>query len=310
MANHPAGTADIQNNALLGIGIAMLAAVGFSAKAILVKLAYLNSVDAVTLLALRMVFSVPFFLAVAMWGQFTQRGAALHRRDWMAVLGLGLLGYYLSSLLDFSGLQYISAGLERLILFLFPTMVVVLSALWFRKAIERHVLMALLVSYAGISLVVMHDFHLGGGTLGQSGLALGIALVFASTLTYSVYLIGAGQLIARIGALRFTAYAMTVACFAVLAQFALTHPLSDLRQSERVYALSISMAVFSTVLPVFLLSAAIRMIGSGRASMVGSIGPVSTIFMAYVFLGEAITMAQIGGSLLVLAGVLLIGMKR
>lgn len=141
-------------------------------------------------------------------------------------------------------------------------------------------------------------------------LAWGVALVFASTLTYSIYLIWAGRAIARIGALRFTAYAMTVASVAVLIQFALTHPLADLHQSSRVYALSIAMAIFSTVLPVFLLSAGIRMIGSGHASMVGAIGPVSTIALAYVFLGEAISLAQIAGSLLVLAGVLVIGLKR
>ncbi len=305
MASNPTGNIDIQSSALIGTGFAVLAAVGFSAKAILVKLAYLDHVDAVTLLALRMVFSVPFFLAVVVWGQFMQRGAALHRRDWLAVAGLGLIGYYLSSLLDFSGLQYISAGLERLILFLYPTMVVVLSSLLFRKAIGRNVLVALLLSYAGIALVVMQDVRIG-----QNGLALGVGLVFASTLTYSIYLVGAGQAIARIGALRFTAYAMTVACAAVLIQFALTHPMADLRQPDRVYALSITMAIFSTVLPVFLLSAGIRMIGSGRASMVGSVGPVSTIFLGYLFLGEAISPAQIAGSLLVLTGVLIIGLKR
>jgi len=135
MTNHPASITQHPHHAAIGMSFAVLAAVGFSAKAILVKLAYLDSVDAVTLLALRMAFSIPFFLAVVAWGQFGQRGAALHRRDWLAVLGLGLIGYYLSSLLDFSGLQYISAGLERLILFLFPTMVVVLSALLFRTAI-------------------------------------------------------------------------------------------------------------------------------------------------------------------------------
>jgi drug/metabolite transporter (DMT)-like permease len=307
MTNHPASITQHPHHAAIGMSFAVLAAVGFSAKAILVKLAYLDSVDAVTLLALRMAFSIPFFLAVVAWGQFGQRGAALHRRDWLAVLGLGLIGYYLSSLLDFSGLQYISAGLERLILFLFPTMVVVLSALLFRTAIGREVLSALILSYAGIALVVMQDVQFGQG---GDKLAWGVALVFASTLTYSIYLIWAGRAIARIGALRFTAYAMTVASAAVLIHFALTHPLADLHQSSRVYALSIAMAIFSTVLPVFLLSAGIRMIGSGHASMVGAIGPVSTIALAYVFLGEAISLAQIAGSLLVLAGVMVIGLKR
>ncbi|MFH1494926.1 MAG: DMT family transporter [Pseudomonadota bacterium] len=287
------------------MSFAVLAAIGFSAKAILVKLAYIDSVDPVTLLALRMAFSIPFFLAVAIWGQFSQRGAAMRTQDWLAVFGLGLIGYYLSSLLDFSGLQYISAGLERLILFLYPTMVIVLSSLLIRKPIGRTTLMALVLSYVGIALVAMQDVRPG-----QDGLALGVGLVFASTLTYSIYLVGAGQAIARIGASRFTAYAMTVACVAVLIQFALTHPMAALRQTDRVYVLSFAMAIFSTVLPVFLLSAGIRRIGSGHASMVGAIGPVSTIFLAYAFLGEAISVSQIAGSLLVLAGVLMIGLKH
>lgn len=305
MAHSSAGT--IRNQTLIGMGITLLAAVGFSAKAILVKLAYQDSVDALTLLTLRMAFSMPFFLAAVVWSQFGRREAALHRRDWLAVFGLGLIGYYLSSLLDFAGLQYISASLERLILFLFPTMVVALSALLYRTAIQREVLWALGLSYAGIALVVMRDFHFGQG---GDHLAWGVALVFASTLTYSLYLIGAGAAIARIGALRFTAYAMTVASLAILLQFALTHPLSALRQTERVYALSLAMAIFSTVLPVFLLSAGIRLIGSGRASLVGSVGPVSTVALAYVFLGEAISPAQVAGSLLVLAGVGVIAARR
>ncbi|MBZ0105175.1 MAG: DMT family transporter [Sulfuricella denitrificans] len=305
MAGYPIDVTNNQRNAVIGVSFAVLAAIGFSAKAILVKLAYLDSVDVVTLLALRMVFSIPFFLAVVIWAEFMHRGAALHRHDWLAVVGLGLIGYYLSSLLDFSGLQYISAGLERLILFLYPTMVVVLSSLLYGNPVGRAAQMALVLSYAGIALVAMQDINLG-----QNGLLLGVGLVFASTLTYSIYLVGAGYTIARIGALRFTAYAMTVACLAVLIQFFMTHPVADLRQSDRVYALSIAMAIFSTVLPVFLLSAGIRMIGSGRASMAGSIGPVSTILLAYIYLGETISPAQIAGSLLVLAGVLIIGLKR
>ncbi|MDP2830019.1 MAG: DMT family transporter [Sulfuricellaceae bacterium] len=298
-------TGNTRRNFVIGMSFAALAAIGFSAKAILVKLAYLDAVDTVTLLALRMVFSIPFFLAVVVWSQCRTREAALHRRDWLAVLGLGLIGYYISSLLDFSGLQWISAGLERLILFLFPTLVVVFSSLLFRQAIGRNVLIALALSYAGIALVVMQDV-----STTQDGLAWGVLLVFASTCTYAIYLIGAGQAIARIGAMRFTAYAMTVACVAVLIQFALTRPLADLQQTQRVYTLSIAMAVFSTVLPVFLLSAGIRRIGASHASMVGAIGPVSTIFMAYVFLGEMVTPAQIVGSLLVLAGVMVISLRR
>ncbi len=291
--------------ALLGVGLAVLAAIGFSAKAIFVKLAYRHPIDAVTLLALRMVFSVPFFLAAALWSRGQGQAAALEKRDWMAVLGLGLIGYYLSSLLDFSGLQYISAGLERLILFLYPTMVVLLSALLLKQPFGRREMLAMALSYAGIVLVFMHD--VAGGHLGWT---LGAGLVFGSTLTYAIYLIGAGQAIARMGATRFTAYAMTVASAATLLQFAVTHPVAALEQSLPVYELGFAMAILSTVLPVFMLSASIRLIGSGQTSLIGSIGPVATILLAHVFLGEKVSLLQVAGSSLVLAGVLAISMRR
>jgi drug/metabolite transporter (DMT)-like permease len=256
----------------------------------------------------------------------------------MLVLGLGLIGYYLSSFLDFLGLQYISAGLERLILFLYPTMTVILAALvaavtryWrsqpsagavacchsrtrllrapcydsIKRAIGRKTLVAMALCYAGILLVFMHD----AGTKQEVSVVLGASLVFASTLSYSIYLVGAGHAIARIGASRFTAYAMIVASAASLLQFGVTHPLSALNLSLRVYELAIAMAIFSTVLPVFLLSYAIRRIGSGSASLIGTIGPVSTIYMAYAILGESISLLQIVGSSLVLVGVVIISLN-
>jgi len=245
----------------------------------LVKLAYLNHVDAITLLALRMVFSLPFFIGVAIWAR-RHHAVPLTKHEILLVLGLGLVGYYLSSLLDFLGLQYISAGLERVILFLYPTMTVILSAIFYKRSIAKKVLAAMALSYIGIALVFMHDM----GSK-DSAILLGASLVFASTLSYSIYLVGAGHAIARIGSLRFTAYAMVVASMASLLQFGLTHPMGALFLPIRVYELSVAMAIFSTVLPVFLLSFSIRRIGSGSASLIGSIGPVSTICMAYVFLG-------------------------
>ncbi|MGA7750267.1 MAG: DMT family transporter, partial [Gallionella sp.] len=225
--------------------------------------------------------------------------------DKFAVVGLGLIGYYLASYLDFLGLQYISAGLERLILFLYPTMVVLISALMFNHKVGRAEGFALVISYAGITLVFLHDMRVL-----QHDAPLGSILVFGSALAYAVYLVGAGHTIARIGATRFTAYVLTVACIACLAQFAVTHHVADLNLPYRVYGLSIAMAVFSTVLPAFLLAAAMRRIGSMHTSMIGSIGPVSTIYLAYVFLGEQLSPVQITGSILVLAGVLMISLKR
>jgi drug/metabolite transporter (DMT)-like permease len=293
----------VNREALTGVVFALLAAVGFSGKAILVKLAYLDGVDAITLLALRMAFSVPFFIVVALW-MARRHALPLNLHDKLLGLGLGLIGYYLSSLLDFLGLQYISAGLERLILFLYPTMTVILSALIYRRAIGKKVIAAMILSYAGIALVFLHDF---GARQGGS-IVLGSVLVFLSTLSYSSYLVGVGHAVKRIGTTRFTAYAMIVASVASLLQFVVMRPMSALDLPQGVYGYALAMAIFSTVLPVFMLSYAIRRIGSGSASLIGSIGPVSTIYMAYLFLGERVSLLQIAGSLLVLAGVLIVSL--
>lgn len=298
----------VNRDVLLGVAFALLAALGFSAKAILVKLAYLDNVDAVTLLALRMMFSLPFFACVAVWAK-RQHAEPLSTHGRMLVLVLGLIGYYLSSFLDFLGLQYISAGLERLILFLYPTMTVLLSALVYKRAIGRRIIAAMALCYVGIVLVFLHDLGMHDAEVKQGVILLGASLVFASTLSYSIYLVGAGHAIARIGAARFTAYAMVVASVASLLQFGVMRPMSALDLPLRVYELSIAMAIFSTVLPAFLLSHAIRRIGSGSTSLIGTIGPVSTIYMAHVFLNENISSLQIAGASLVLVGVLIISMN-
>ena len=300
----PAQPKSTASKILLGYGLAASAAIGFSTKAILVKLAYYDRVDAVSLLALRMLFSAPFFLAVALMHAWRKDPPPLCGKDYLSILLLGLSGYYLSSLFDFIGLQYISAGLERLILFIYPTLVVVLSALLLGKPFGRKETLALLLSYAGIAVVFFDELHVQA-----EHLWLGAGLVFASTLTYSAYLIGAGETIARLGASRFTAYAMLVACAATVLQFVLTHPPQALILPVRVYQLSMVMAIVSTVLPVFMLSAAIRKIGSSHTSLIGSIGPVSTLFMADYFLGEQLTLLQMGGAGLVMAGVLSLTLK-
>lgn len=287
---------------LLGVGLALIAALGFSGKAILVKLAYQDGVDAVTLLALRVAFSAPVFLIVLVLAP--RPAQPVRGPEVLGIVALGLLGYYLSSLLDFEGLQYISAALERLILFLYPTVVVVVSALFARRRLRREEWLALVLSYAGIVLVFLHDL---GGT--RAGIGLGALLVFGSTLSYSAYLLGADRLIARVGSVRFTAYAMLVSSAFLLGHFVATHPLAALRQPLRVYGLSLAMGAFSTVLPMFALAAAIRRIGSARTSMIGSIGPVFTLLMAAVVLDEGISAIQVGGSALVLGGVLLAGWR-
>ena len=300
----------IKSDAVLGVIFALFAAVGFSAKAILIKLAYLDHVDPITLLALRMAFSLPFFVFAAFW---VNRGnhMSLERQDWIAVLLLGLAGYYLASFLDFLGLLYISAGLERLILFLYPTMTVILSAIIFKRPLGRKIIAAMALSYAGIVLVFFHDIGTSESNtaISRADVILGSVLVFASALSYSSYLVGAGHTISRIGATRFTAYASIVASLACILQFIVIHPLSALKLPVQIYELSIVMAIFSTVLPVFLLSYAIHHIGSSRSSLIGSIGPVVTIYLAYLFLGEAVSLLQLSGAILVLAGVLTISLS-
>lgn len=300
----PTPKLEIPRDVILGVVFALLAAIGFSAKAILVKLAYLEQVDAITLLALRMAFAVPFFVAMAWWVR-RQPAAPLSAHDRWLIVALGLIGYYLSSLLDFMGLQYISAGLERLILFLYPTMTVLLTAFVYKRAICGKVMLAMALSYAGIALVFLHDVGWQAG----GSVVLGASLVFASTLSYSIYLVGVGHAITRIGTTRFTAYAMLVASAASLLQFVVMRPISAVDLPLRVYELSLAMAIFSTVLPVFFLSYAIRRIGSGSASLIGSIGPVSTIYMAYLFLNENVTWLQMAGSSLVLCGVIIVSVN-
>lgn len=287
-------------SARLGLVFAVCGALGFSFKAILVKLAYRHGVDAETLLALRMAFSLPFFLVM---GAVATRSAAipLTGRDWRWMAGLGFFGYYLASYLDFLGLAYISAALERLILFLYPTIVIVVSALVLGKPISRRMVGALALSYLGIGLAVGHDLKIAGET---ADVVLGCVLVFGSAVSYALYLMGNGQVVGRLGSARVTAFASTFACAFSLAQFGLMRPLEALVQPWPVYGLALAMALFSTVGPVWLVSEAIRRLGAGPVSLTGTLGPVITLFLGWMILGEAIGLAQMAGTAMVIAGVL------
>jgi drug/metabolite transporter (DMT)-like permease len=283
----------------------LLAAVGsvlFSGKAIVVKLAYRHGVDAETLIALRMLFALPFFAAALWW---TSRGAALlAARDHLRIIVIGLLGYYAASYLDFLGLQYITAALERLILYLNPTIVLLMSALFVGRRMLRLDWIALVLSYSGILLVFWHDVRLEG-----EGVALGSLLVFCSAVCYAAYLVLSGELVARVGAIRLTAYAMCAATAGVLLQFALVRPIGNLAASSPVLWLSAFNGFFCTVLPVFATMLAVARIGAGNAALTAMIGPVSTIALGYLFLGEAITGWQLAGTVLVLAGVFVLSKK-
>jgi drug/metabolite transporter (DMT)-like permease len=291
----------------IGPVCAVLGVLGFSFKAILIKLAYAwHPVDAVTLLALRMLFSAPFFIAMAWWAGRRPAARPITRRDWRALVWLGFIGYYLASLLDFMGLVYITAALERLVLFLYPTLVVLLSAVLRGRPISRRAILALLLSYAGIAFVFVHDLRLGGDT---AALWTGGALVFASAFAYALYLVDAGDVIARMGSLRFIAWAMLVSSAFVLTQFALTRDLALLRVPAPIYGLSLAMAVFSTVLPTWLIAEAIHRLGANTSSLIGSLGPVFTIGLGAMILGESVHAIQLVGAALVLLGVALVTLQ-
>jgi drug/metabolite transporter (DMT)-like permease len=285
-----------------GVALAVLAAFGFSLKAILVKLAYAAApVEAVTLLALRMAFSLPVFLWV---GLRASRGAGrLAARDWLAVIALGLLGYYGASIFDFLGLRHISAGLERLILFTYPTMTLLLGAALHGQAIGRREWAAVALCYVGIAAAFAHDLHVSGE---MAAVWVGGGFVFASSLCYALYLTGSGPMLVKVGVARFTALAMLVSTAATLGHFLATQPLAALVQPLPVYGYGLAMAAFSTVIPVFAQSAAIRRIGSGRAALIGTLGPLLTIALGWWLLGEAMSAWQIGGAALVVAGVVLV----
>lgn len=300
----------------LGVGAVMLAAgaaILFSSKSIFIKLAYAlpgidgaPPVDAVTLLTLRMVFSMPFFVVVGLMTARREGNAALGRSDHLMLIGLGLLGYYLSSYLDFIGLRTISASLERLILYLYPTFTVLLGALLFGKRIGARMILALAVCYAGVGLVFGHD--MAGSAAGEA-LWTGAGFVAVSAFTYALYLVLGTEVIARVGATRFTAYAMTVSSIACIAQFFVLNPLDRLKLPMAVYGYGVVLGLVSTVLPSFLTAAALKRIGAGNVALIGAAGPIATIAMGAMFLGERVNLWQAAGASLVIAGVLMITIR-
>jgi len=286
---------------LLGALLVFLSSIAFSTKAILVKLAYRQGIDSVSLLALRFGFAAPFFASAAFAHRL--RGKAqnkLTRRDASTIVALGVLGYYLASLSDFIGLRYISAGLERLILFVYPTLVVVIEAGLFGIRLGRRQKLSLLITYAGIFLAFRGEL----GSFG-SDVPRGALWVFGSALTYALYLIGAGQMVPKLGSQRFTALALLSATAAVLVH-ALISGAHLLGLPPAAYGIGLVMALFATVLPAFLLTRGIALIGSGPAAIISTVGPVSTILLAYLWLAEAISPIELVGTALVVAGATLV----
>jgi len=286
-----------------GLALATAGSIAFSGKAIIVKLAYRHGVDAVTLIMYRMLFALPLFVAIAWWAGRGRPG--LTARDWRVVAGLGFSGYYLASFLDFAGLAYISAGLERLVLYLNPTLVLLIGRVLFKRRVERAQLLALAASYAGVLLVFGHEAHIGGGHV-----ALGVALVFGSAMSYATYMVFSGEEVKRLGSLRLTGLASTVACGLCLLQFVLTRPLSAADVAPQVLWLSVLNATACTVAPVLMVMMAIERVGATVAAQTGMVGPLSTILMGIVILGEPFTVWIALGTVCVLSGIWLLARSK
>lgn len=276
--------------------LALLGSIAFSGKAIIVKLAYRHGVDAVTLIMYRMLFALPIFAVMAWWAS---RGKPpLSRKDWLGVLGLGVTGYYLASFLDFAGLAYISASLERLILYLNPTLVVMLGWVLYRRGIHWGQAVGMLISYCGVVLVFGHE-----ATLQGSDAAWGALLVFLSAVSYAIYLVYSGELVRRLGALRLVGLATTVACLCCLLQFVVLRPFSAAVVAPEVIWLSVLNATLCTAAPVLMVMMAIERVGAGLTAQTGMVGPLSTILMGVWILGEPFTLWVAAGTALVIVGI-------
>jgi drug/metabolite transporter (DMT)-like permease len=279
----------------------LLGAVFFSTKAIFVKLAFKETgVDAITLLSLRMLFSLPFYLVAAWLWAKKEAIKPLTKRDWFYVCLLGIFGYHLSSLFDFIGLQYVSAGLERLILFLYPTFSVLINTYF----LNRTQIMALVLTYLGIGIAYFGELKIDNS---NPEFYFGSMMIFLCAVTYSFYLVGTGRMVAKVGATRYTAYAMLSATAGIFLQFLMTRNLSSVPLTPTLFWYALVLALVATVLPSFMMSNGMKKIGSNNVSIITSIGPVSTIIQAHFFLGESILPTQVFGTILVIIGVLLIG---
>lgn len=289
-------------NAVIGCILVLVSALAFSGKAVLAKLLYRLGVDPLTVIGLRMGISLPIFAASAGFAQ--RRAAPLARRDFLAAMLLGGVGYYASVFLDFAGLNFISAGLERLIMFTYPTIVLLLAVVALKERLRFWQGVSLVLSYAGIALAFRAE------SAGHTAHAwLGAALVFGSAVSYAVYLVGATPYIRRLGAERFTALALSAACVAALVHWVLGGG-RLLGLSLAVYGLSAAMALGATVLPAFTLAQGIRRIGPGAAAVIGTVGPVSTLLIAHWLLAEPLSLVQAGGTLLVLLGATVVAIDR
>lgn len=289
---------------IVGIAIGILGIVLFSSKAVMVKLAYRHNVDPISVLLLRMAFSFPFYVAVAFLYRNKANNAQVVPKDYYWVIVFGVVGYYLSSYFDFVGLTYIKASLERIILFIYPTIVLLLNRVFLKKKINKVQIGAILLTYLGIVIAFGKEVSISG-----SETYLGGFFIVLSAVTYASYLVGSGWLIPKFGVVKFTSYAMLVSCFCVFVHYSLTYQVDIFGLPWEVYLLGFLIAIFATVIPSYLVSASIKMINSSNFAVIAGFGPISTIILAAIFLGEKLTLLQLLGALVVIIGILIVSLK-
>ena len=291
---------------LWGVIILIFANIGFSSKAVIIKLAYRYHIDTASILAMRMLFSMPVFLIVALILFFRKDNTRLTLKQWGAISGLGILSYYISSWLDFTGLQYLSASVERLILFTYPTIVVLISAFFLGKKITSVQKWALVLTYVGVALAFVAEKGLGE----QKNIWLGSAFVFGCAITYSFYVVGTGELVHRFGSVKFSCYAMLSATIPGVLHCYAVNGLDIFGFPREVYILMIWLVIVATIIPIFLIVEGIRIVGASNSSIIGFVGPVSTILLGYIFLGEKASIMQLIGTAIVLVGVYLVSRQN
>lgn len=288
-----------------GIVLGLLGIVLFSSKAVMVKLAYQYQIDAVSVLLLRMLFSFPFYLGIAIFSKLSNQGVELVKKDYAWVFILGFVGYYLSSYFDFVGLVYIKASLERIILFLYPTIVIFFNKVFLKQAVSKNQMYAIVLTYVGIVIAFWNEVVISG-----SDTYLGGFFILLCAITYAVYISGSGWLIPKFGVLKFTAYVMIVSCICVFIHYGIANKFDLLNYPWQVYLLGFLIAVFATVIPSFLVSASIKMISSSNFAVIAAVGPISTIILAAIFLNEKLTWLQLLGAFAVIIGISLVSLNK
>ncbi len=294
----------LKSSPFLGLILGFLGVIFFSAKAVFVKMAYQYDVDAISLLLLRLLFSLPVYIAVLL-NLFVRKRIEIGRIDLLKLFILGLLGYYLASFLDFAGLNYISASLERLILFVYPTVVLILSSVFYKNKPTSKQMMAVVITYLGVLLAFYKNTLESNDNLWK-----GAVLIFFSAVSYATYLVGSGDIIPRLGTKLFTSAVMIVATLASFIHFYISEDVNLFGFEPQVYWITLGMAMISTIIPSFLIAEALKRLGANTVAILGSIGPVSTIILAAIFLKERITIYQAIGTVIVIGGILVLAKQK